>query len=294
MRLGPDYSRYQEGSWSLWIRGEQWQAKLWPVVLARIEEQPFSKHPQTLQLKAPLSAAGDLLFLKVFHASSGMRLLKDVFRSSKALRSLRQGEALARFNFNVPLAIAAGEKREHRLLRKAFVLTLGVKGQPLPVFLRQHRLGVESMSCLEKRNGLRQLALELRRLHQLGFVHGDLVPTNVFVERTAANESRFFLMDNDRTYRYPKWFPQIFWRRNLVQLNRLPLPGITLQDRVRFLSYYLGLKEWGNKERRLLSWLERKTRQRRRECDMIDADGSFRQLMRWRADFTGDGWVSNA
>jgi hypothetical protein len=28
--------------------------------------------------------------------------------------------------------------------------------------------------------------------------------------------------------------------------------------------------------------------------DMIDADGSFRQLMRWRADFTGDGWVSNA
>lgn len=294
MRLAPDYSRYQEGSWSVWICRQKWHAELWPFVLERIEEQPFSKHPQTLQLEAPFEAGGGVLFLKIFHGSSGMRLLKDIFRSSKALRSLHQGAALARFNFNVPLAIAAGEKREHRLLRKAFVLTLGVKGQPLPVFLRQQSLGVESMSCVEKRNGLRQLALEIRRLHQLGFVHGDLVPTNIFVERTAGKGSRLFLMDNDRTRRYPKWFPQFFWRRNLIQLNRLPLPGITLQDRVRFLSYYLGLKEWGSKDRRLLSWLERKTRQRRRECDMIDANGSFRQLMQWRADLTGDGWVSNA
>jgi hypothetical protein len=93
-------------------------------------------------------------------------------------------------------------------------------------------------------------------------------------------------MDNDRTHQYPKWFPQVFWRRNLVQLNRIPLPGITLQDRVRFLSHYLGLKEWGSKERRLLSWLERKTRQRRKECDSVDAKGSFRQLMRWHGELT--------
>jgi hypothetical protein len=294
MRLGSDYARYQEGAWSLWIRREKWHAELWPVVLALIEEQPFSKHPQTLQLEAPFGAGVEVLFLKIFHGSSGIRLLKDIFRGSKALRSIRQGEALARFNFNVPLAVAAGEKREHRLLRKAFVLTLGLKGQSLPVFLRRRSLGIESMSCLEKRNGLKQLALEIRRLHQLGFVHGDLVPTNIFVARTAAKGSHLFLMDNDRTRRYPKWFPQVFWRRNLVQLNRIPLPGITLQDRVRFLSHYLGLKEWGSKERRLLSWLERKTRQRRRECDSVDANGSFRQLMQWQGNLRKDGWVHNA
>ena len=199
---------------------------------------------------------------------------------------MRQGAALARLNFDAPITIAAGEKREHRLLRKAFVLTLGLKGQPLPVFLRQHSLGIESVSLLEKRNGLKQLALEVRRLHQLGFVHGDLVPTNIFVSRTAEKGMRLFFMDNDRTRRYPKWFPQVFWRRNLVQLNRIPLPGITLQDRVRFLSYYLGSKEWGSPERRLLTWLERKTRQRRRECDSVDANGSFRQLMRWNGELT--------
>ena len=294
MRLSSEYFRCRAGAWSLWIRREEWQPELWQVVLTLIEKQPPSKHPQTLQLDAPFGAGGgDVLFLKIFHGSSGMRLFKDIFRASKALRSMRQGAALARFNFNVPRAVAAGEQREYRLLRKAFVLTLGLKGEALPVFLRQHSLGVESMSWLEKRNGLKQLALEVRRLHELGFVHGDLVPTNIFVARTAEKGNRLFLMDNDRTRRYPKWFPQVFWRRNLVQLNRIPLPGITLQDRVRFLSYYLGLKEWGSKERRLLSWLEHKTRQRRRECDFADVNGSFRQLMQWRGDLTNDSWAQN-
>ena len=227
-----------------------------------------------------------MLFLKIFHGSSGLSTLKDIFRDSKALRSMRQAAALARFNFNVPITVAAGEKRKHGLLRKAFVLTLEVKGQSLPAFLRQHGLGVERMSFCEKRNGLKQLALEVRRLHQLGFVHGDLVPTNIFVSRSAGKGSRLFFMDNDRTQRYPKWISYVLWRRNLVQLNRIPLPGITLQDRVRFLSHYLGLQEWGNKERRLLSWLERKTRQRRKECDSVDANGSFRQLMRWHGELT--------
>jgi hypothetical protein len=293
MRLGSDFGRYRDGAWSVWVRREKWHAELWPVVLAHVEEQPFSKHPQTRQLETPFGANGDVLFLKIFHGASGMRLFKDIFRDSKALRSMRQGAAMARFNFNVPLTVAAGEKREHRLLRKAFVLTVGVKGQPLPEFLREQGLGSEAMSSPEKRNGLKQLALEVRRLHQLGFVHGDLVPTNIFVARTAEKGSRLFLMDNDRTRRYPKWFPQVFWRRNLVQLNRIPLPGITLQDRVRFLRYYLGLKEWGRKERRLLSWLERKTRQRRRECDSVDPKGSFRQVMQWQGDLTKDGWVHN-
>lgn len=293
MRLGPDYFHYRAGAWSLWVRREQWQEELWQVVLALIERQPPSKHPQTLQLKAPFGTTGDVLFLKIFHGSSGIRLLKDMVRGSKALRSMCQGAALARCNFNVPLAVAAGERREYRLLRKAFILTLGLRGQPLPIFLRARSSGLQSMSWLEKRNGLQQLALEVRRLHQLGFVHGDLVPTNIFVSRSTEKGSRLFLMDNDRTRRYPKWLARFFWRRNLVQLNRIPLPGVTLQDRVRFLSYYLGLKEWGGKERRLLSWLERKTRQRRGECDSVDANGSFRRLMQWQANLTKDGWVHN-
>jgi serine/threonine protein kinase len=218
----------------------------------------------------------------VFHSSPGLGTLKDIFRESKALRSLRQAAELARFNFNVPITVAAGEQRRQQLLQKAFLLTLGVDGQPLPSVLGPVRSDARTVSLAEKRRDLKQLAAEVRRLHGLGFVHGDLVPTNIFVCRPPGQGSRFFFMDNDRTRRYPRWIPQRLWRRNLVQLNRMPLPGITLQDRLRFLRHYLGSQEWACRKRHLLSWLERKTRQRRQECDAVDPSGSFRQLMRWQ------------
>ena len=284
MRLSSDYHQANDRGWSLWLHREKWQEKLWQVVLRLIEKQPSSKHPQTLQIKDSPEAGGETLFLKVFHGCSGVAAIKDIFRDSKAYRSVHQATALARYNFNVPITVAAGEKRKYGLLQKAFVLTSCVEGEALPTFLRQQGAGAPSISLFEKRNALKHLALEVRRLHELGFVHGDLVPTNIFVYRSPSKESRFFFMDNDRTRQYPTWVPHTLWRRNLVQLNRIPLPGVTLQDRVRFLGHYLGLKEWGNKERQLLVWLERKTRRRRRDCDSIDSSVSFRQLMRWQGE----------
>src|SRR5262245_20207158 len=284
MRLSSDYYQASDEGWSLLLHREKWQKNLWHVVLKRIEKQPFSKHPQTLKLKGSYEVGDEALFLKVFHGGSGVAAIKDIFRDSKAFRSMRQATALARHNFNVPVTVAGGEKREYGLLRKAFVLTSGVEGQSLPIFLRHQGAGVSSISLFEKRNALKHLASEVRRLHELGFIHGDLVPTNIFVHRSPSKESRFFFMDNDRTRHYPKWIPHALWRRNLVQLNRIPLPGVTLQDRVRFLGHYLGLKEWGNKERQLLAWFERKTRKRRSDCDSINSSVSFRQLMRWQGE----------
>src|SRR5262245_59251474 len=284
MRLSADYYQVNDGGWSLWLHREKWQESLWQVVLRLIEKQPQSKHPQTLQVRVPLEAVSNLFFLKVFHGSFGAGAIKDIFRDSKAFRAMRQATALARHNFNVPIAVAAGEKREYGFLLKAFVLTVDVEGQSLPAFLRQQGAGIPSISLFEKRNALKHLALEVCRLHKLGFVHGDLVPTNIFVYRAPSKETGFFFMDNDRTRQYPTWVPHTLWRRNLVQLNRIPLPGVTLQERLRFLGHYLGLKEWGNKERQLLVWLERKTRRRRTDCDSIDSSVSFRQLMRWQGE----------
>jgi hypothetical protein len=282
MAFSPDYRSYKVGQWRLWVRDTNRTEQLWRNVVAVIETQPYSRHPQVLQLRSPNEDDREVLYLKLFHGSVGLRKLRDIFRSSKALRSARQAAALAECNFHVPIPLAAGENRKYRVLRKAFVLMAEVEGESLPVLLREQQglLG-SCMSQREKRLALADLAAELRRLHALGFVHGDLVATNIFVCPTAQRESRFIFMDNDRTRRYPKWLPQTLWRRNLVQLNRMPLPGITLQDRVRFLAHYLQTDEWGPKERRLLSWLERKTRQRRRQCDAVDSRGSFRQLMRW-------------
>src|SRR5262245_65432627 len=103
MRLSSDCYRSRDGAWTLWFHREKWRPSLWPAVLALIEKQPSSKHPQTLQVKASPEAGSDVLFLKVFHGCSGVSAIKDIFRDSKAFRSMHQAAALARLNSKSPI-----------------------------------------------------------------------------------------------------------------------------------------------------------------------------------------------
>jgi hypothetical protein len=108
-----------------------------------------------------------------------------------------------------------------------------------------------------------------------------MVASNILVGESARDGIKFYLMDNDRTRRFPLWLPHSLWRRNLVQLNRMPLATISLQDRMRFLHAYLDAGKFSKAERKLARWLEVKTRQRRKECDGADPSVNFRRLMRW-------------
>ena len=263
------------------VAPQQWSGQLQDRILSLVGQQPRSRHPQTVILRFP-DDSGEPMFLKVFHPAAILGAVKDVFRDSKAFRSLRQGNALCRAGFLVPTTIAAGEQRYCGILKRAFILTAAIQGQPLPVFLRQRcRLAARKSFLATKRNGLSILGRHIGRLHLLGFVHGDLVPSNILVSEQLGGELEFYLVDNDRTRRYPWWLPQSLWRRNLIQLNRFPLPGITLQDRMRFFRAYSPNPVQSRANRRLLKWLEGKTRQRRRECHGVHAPVSFRRLMTW-------------
>ena len=288
MAVALDYRHFKRGNWSLAVRRELWSDELHDRVLKLVEGQSPSKHPQTLKLRYPDSKDGDLLYVKVFHRSKGMAPLKDLFRRSKAFRSLRQSAALERAGFGVPIIVAAGEARRFRLLLRAFTVTSEIRGQPIPVYLR-HCESVDScrFTLAEKRDSIRLLAQQVRDFHRFGFVHGDLVPSNILVSNAEGGGRRFYFMDNDRTQRYPRLLPQSLWKRNLVQLNRFPLPGISLQDRIWFFRCYMGCRELRTMDRRLLRWLEIKTRQRRRECDAVDATIDFRKLMRWQEKTVG-------
>ena len=274
------YRHLREDGWSLRVDSGTWSRALWLAILAEIQGQVPSRHPQTIKLKLPESQQQSY-FLKVYHSASAWSAVKDWFRASKALRFLKQGMALSNAGFLVPPAVAAGEKRHFGMLKGAFVLTAAIEGAPLTIFLKENAGRSDAgLSVIEKRAALKALARQIRRLHDLGFVHGDLVASNIFVCRDAAMNLQFVLMDNDRTRRYSKWLPQSLWKRNLVQLNRLPLSSISLQDRIRFFQEYSTAEGAADLNRPLLRWLEQKTRERRRDCDSVDATISFRQLMR--------------
>lgn len=288
MGIGSKYQLFREGEWNLLVLSESWSQGLWAEVLYHLRNQAPADHPQTKQFHYPAGEDGEEFYLKTYHRSRPLGTLKDLFRDSKAFRALKQGEALSEQGFHVPLTVAAGEERNLRLLKRAFLLTSGIKATPLSLFLREHcSLPLDLSALRKKREYLKQLALEIRRLHQYGFVHGDLVPSNILVQ-AGGREVVFFYMDHDRTRGHPVWIPHGLWKRNLVQLNRFVLTGISLQDRMRFLRFYLGKRSWEKNDRRLIRWLEDKTRRRRQECDRIEAPVSFRELMRWNGPYARD------
>lgn len=288
MALDSKYRFFRAGKWSLLVDAGRWNQELWAAVLRQLVNQAPSDHPQTRRFHFREGKKREEYYLKIYHHSRALGAIKDLFRYSKAFRALRQGLALAEQGFHAPIAVAAGEERSLRLLKKAFLLTMRVEGSPLPLFLREHfSVPLAAAALRQKRDSLKKFAEETRRLHEAGFVHGDLVPSNVLVRANGGGVD-FFYMDNDRTRRYPVWLAQRLWKRNLVQLNRFVLPGISLQDRMRFLQSYLGQRPWGKSERQLARWLEEKTRKRRRECDRIESQVSFRELMRWNGPFASN------
>ncbi|MGH7797740.1 MAG: lipopolysaccharide kinase InaA family protein [Candidatus Binatia bacterium] len=285
MPAASNYQSVSVGEWRLKLLSSLWTLELQKVVLELVNQQPWAKHPQTISLHLPGGQA-EGAYLKVFHPAEGSAALKDVLRDSKAFHAWRQGMALSETGFDVPLTIAAGEQRRFRLLRRAFVLTRRVDGQALQLFLRDlTKYGEDKLRFATKRACLKQAANLVRQFHLKGFVHGDMVASNLLVAQAGGSQPIFYLMDNDRTRRYPCWLPHSLWKRNLIQLNRMPLPGITLQDRVRFLHAYLSTTKLTSSDRRLARWLERKTRLRRQQCDGVDASGDFRRLMSWPANF---------
>jgi hypothetical protein len=133
-----------------------------------------------------------------------------------------------------------------------------------------------------KRGMLETLGCEIARLHRTGVVAGDLVPANVWIALAAA-ELRIAFLDHDRT-RIGR--PTVAWRRarrNLVQLNRVALRGVTATDRLRVYRAYAAERAWSRAEaRRRLPWIVTKTIVRRRaeRGNPIPPHADFRSVMR--------------
>jgi len=234
-----------------------------------------SKHARTRKLDQAGAAA---VYLKAYHSYTWMGLLKDALRPSKALRALVMSDALERSGLATAPVLAAGELRRYGLLRRAFLVT-GDVGAP---DLREFIDGCAAKGPLgAKREFLALLGEYVARLHEAGFYHGDLVPANVRVRGESA-KPHMVLLDNDRTRAIGRPVRLRQARRNLVQLNRFVIRGLTAVDRWRVFRAYCARRHLDDrKSRRLARWVIRKTIERRQRFDGIEAAGqmSFRVLM---------------
>src|SRR5262249_61511365 len=95
----------------------------------------------------------------------------------------------------------------------------------------------------------------------------------------------FVFLDNDRTRHGRLPLLAQGARRNLVQLGRFVIPGVTVTDRARVLRAYATTRGFGRRQRhRLGTWVMRKIVARRCAIDHISpevaARAGFRTLMR--------------
>lgn len=249
---GEGLVRWAAAGWRGWIDPLASVDAAACLAAAASGEGRASRHART----HALAQRDGTVFVKSYAAPAGWR----------ARRALRMGRALARAGFGAPAVVLAAWRGGAGVL-----VTRDAGGEDLLAALEARRAA--------KRALLGRLGAEVGRLHRAGFVHGDLVPPNIRVVGTG-----FVLLDNDRTRR-SHLLVRLAARRNLVQLGRFVVPGVTLADRTRVLAAYAAARGLSSgARRRLARWVVAKTTARRCAIDRIPAEvaalAGFRELMR--------------
>jgi tRNA A-37 threonylcarbamoyl transferase component Bud32 len=247
-----------------------------------------SKHADTYRW----SRAGGDVYVKVYRRYRRWTALKDWFRPTKAANVLRVSARLTELGFLVPRVLAIGEERRVLGGGRTWAATAALAGEPIADRVAALGGGRDATTLRAKRGLLASLGREVARLHRAGVVAGDLVPANVWIALAAA-ELRIAFLDHDRTRIGGEPAAWARARRNLVQLNRVVVPGVTATDRLRVYRAYGDAMGWTAEEgRRRLPWVVTKTLARRRAergGPAIPRDADFRSVMRADGPYAGGG-----
>lgn len=245
------YRRTRRGDWDVWADRSSWREEWWPIVERQLakpgETLRESRHARTSTLSLPRDGGIRTAFLKVYHRTDWRADVKNLWRRSRALHALRMNGRLADDGFSSPPVIAAGEQRRGRLLQGAFLLTAEV-AWPTLVQLGQRLASLPAAEGRRRRRAvIEALAAEVGRFHRAGYVHGDLVIPNILVEE--GPPVRFCFLDHDRSRKRSS--PALRMQcRDLVELNRLAVPGVRHSDRYRFFVRYADVRGWPREEAR--------------------------------------------
>lgn len=173
-----------------------------------------------------------IAYYKEFLNRSPFEIFKTLFRGSRCHRARLQGELLRQKNFHSPAILCWG-KKGHR----HFMVTEGIGAPGLFDFITKNwapPLAREQFHS--KRRIIERLGEEIGRLHKEGICHGDLRLNNILVQQTEKG-IYFYLIDNERNRCFTK-IPKRLIEKNLVQVNMILPPYVTLQDRLRFFRAY--------------------------------------------------------
>jgi tRNA A-37 threonylcarbamoyl transferase component Bud32 len=185
-----------------------------------------SRHAETWLQQIP---NGPTVYYKLLDPARGFFQYWRSLRHNRAAHVATISNRLRRDGFTTAevLLIGQGETRSDG---REIIATERIDGMMLPRQLRAcEHLG-------RKRAILHALGSEIARLHQAGYIHGDLTPYNIFV--TGFDPPRFTFIDHERTRHTLRARFERARLRNLVQLGHFDLKGLSNTDRMRVWCGY--------------------------------------------------------
>ena len=220
------------------LRDVSWMKEKIILLMKRDEGMPLTSSRFATVLRFHNPADGDVFFYKEFHNRGAKDVLKNLFGFTRAKRAFRAGQLLLQYGFLTPEPVLYGVQKTFFFIRNNFLITRAVSGDRTYQYLKHHfHLPLPGEVLEEKRALLSAAGHEIGRLHKAGIFHGDLRVGNIILHGRGA-ATRFNFIDNERTTR-SRILPAKKRLRNLVQLNMIRLPHITMTDRLRFLTAYL-------------------------------------------------------
>jgi hypothetical protein len=238
------------GNWRLYLADGDLTSELRDAIVARALDaargelgapRRRSRHATTWQIRIGARAEIEI-FIKLIDAPRGFRWIKQMVRGGGVSHVAGVTQQLNDSGFLAPPLILYG--REAGNCREIMVTIRADGDGPLRT-LKALNAGAFD----RKRAVMRALGAEIARLHRCGFVHGDLTPFNIFFVRP--EPPRFILIDHERTRRVGRIGRRRRAFRNLVQLGRFALPGLSATDRMRILAGYTATL--GRRDRRVVT-----------------------------------------
>lgn len=175
--------------------------------------------------------------------------LKDLFRTSRAMRVWIVANSCVMRGISVARPIAYLERRRSRVLLDSFLVTETVEGQTLSDMMRNC-----GQRLRDKRALIRDLGRYISQMHHRQVANRDLKEVNLIVSRQKADRYLFSIVDFDGLRVGP--VSRRTRIKNLARLNHnfLPSREVTRTDRLRFLTAYLSARnsaQWKTYWRRI-------------------------------------------
>jgi tRNA A-37 threonylcarbamoyl transferase component Bud32 len=214
---------------------------------ALIDGPHFAQNKQTDRTRAGMVCVdGRAAFVKQVKTRGYLHGLLVGLTGSRGRRALRGAALLAADKFCHPRPLLVGEARRWGAVRATYVVTEALRA---PRVLSEATLGRRYTPAFRK-EASRQVAAEIRRLHDAGIYTRDMQETNLMVERAGERFVLYFVDLEDF-----RAVGRVSWRRrltNLVHLDRSIGRFVSRARRLRFLYNYLGARPSRSEARRIV------------------------------------------